>query len=51
LLQKREYDNEVNHVPEIPMYQGTADRAKLPHGYVAEKTRPGALKLKKDHRL
>ncbi len=24
------------------MYQGTADRAKLPHGYGAEKTSPGA---------
>jgi len=38
-FQKREYVSEVNNVPEIPIYRGNADRAKLPHGYVAEKTR------------
>jgi hypothetical protein len=48
VVQKREYVNEVNHVPEFPMYRGNADRARfisggLPHGYVAEKTNPGLL--------
>jgi len=42
VVQKREYVNEVNHIPEIPIYRGTADRAKLPHGYGADKTSPGA---------
>ncbi|MFO8163600.1 MAG: hypothetical protein R6T98_03600 [Desulfatiglandales bacterium] len=37
--------------PQAPIYRGNADRAKLPHGYVAEKTNPGALELKKAHRL
>jgi hypothetical protein len=46
-VQKREYVNEVNNVPKIPIYRGNADRAKLPHGYVAEKTNPGASELKK----
>jgi len=27
--------------------EGNAEGAKLPHGYVAEKTSPGALELKK----
>jgi hypothetical protein len=43
-VQKREY---VNNVPEIQIYRGNADRAKLPHGYVAEKTNQRALELKK----
>ena len=30
-----------------PIYRGNAEGAKLPHGYVAEKTSPGALELKK----
>ncbi|MFO8164952.1 MAG: hypothetical protein R6T98_10535 [Desulfatiglandales bacterium] len=33
--------------PQAPIYRGNADRAKLPHGYVFEKTSPGALDLKK----
>jgi hypothetical protein len=28
--------------PQAPIYRGNADRAKLPHGYVAEKTSPRA---------
>ncbi|MFO8163039.1 MAG: hypothetical protein R6T98_00715 [Desulfatiglandales bacterium] len=52
VVQKREEVNEADNVPEIPTYRGTADRAKfisggLTHGYVAEKTNPGALELKK----
>jgi len=33
--------------PQAPIYRGNADRAKLPYGYVAEKTNPGALELTK----
>ncbi|MFO8166189.1 MAG: hypothetical protein R6T98_16835 [Desulfatiglandales bacterium] len=38
--------------PQAPIYGGNAEGAKfirlwLPHGYVAEKTNPGALELKK----
>jgi hypothetical protein len=33
--------------PQAPIYRGNAEGAKLPHGYVAEKTSPGALELKK----
>jgi hypothetical protein len=33
--------------PQAPIYRGNAEGAKLPHGYVAEKTNPGALELKK----
>jgi hypothetical protein len=33
--------------PQAPIYRGNAERAKLPHGYVAEKTSPGASELKK----
>jgi len=33
--------------PAGPIYRGNAERAKLPHGYVAEKTSPGASELKK----
>ncbi|MFO8162919.1 MAG: hypothetical protein R6T98_00105 [Desulfatiglandales bacterium] len=33
--------------PQDPIYRGNAEGAKLPHGYVAEKTNPGALELKK----
>jgi len=33
--------------PQAPIYWGNAEGAKLPHGYVAEKTNPGALELKK----
>ncbi|MFO8164695.1 MAG: hypothetical protein R6T98_09195 [Desulfatiglandales bacterium] len=29
--------------PQAPIYRGNAEGAKLPHGYVAEKTNPGAL--------
>jgi hypothetical protein len=28
--------------PQAPIYRGNADRAKLPYGYIAEKTSPGA---------
>jgi hypothetical protein len=28
--------------PQAPIYRGNADRAKLPHGYIAEKTSPRA---------
>ncbi|MGM0383494.1 MAG: hypothetical protein ACQEQO_08390 [Thermodesulfobacteriota bacterium] len=47
MVQKREYVNEVNNVPEIPIYRGHADRAKfisggLTHEYIAEKTNPRA---------
>jgi len=51
MVQKREYVTEVNNVPETPIYRGNGDRAKFPHGYVAEKTNPGASELKKAHRL
>jgi len=37
--------------PQAPIYRGNAEGAKLPHGYVAEKTNPRALELKKAHRL
>ncbi|MGM0383277.1 MAG: hypothetical protein ACQEQO_07290 [Thermodesulfobacteriota bacterium] len=33
--------------PRTPIHRGNADEAKLPPGYVAEKTNPGALELKK----
>ncbi|MFO8164882.1 MAG: hypothetical protein R6T98_10170 [Desulfatiglandales bacterium] len=33
--------------PQAPIYRGNAEGAKLPHGYVAEKTSPGASELKK----
>jgi hypothetical protein len=33
--------------PQAPIYRGNAEGAKLPHGYVAEKTNPGAPELKK----
>ncbi|MFO8164730.1 MAG: hypothetical protein R6T98_09375 [Desulfatiglandales bacterium] len=33
--------------PQAPIYRGNAEGAKLPHGYVAEKTSPGAPELKK----
>jgi len=33
--------------PQAPIYRGNAERAKLPHGYVAEKTSPGTSELKK----
>jgi len=33
--------------PQAPIYRGNAEGAKLPHGYVAEKTSPRALELKK----
>ncbi|MFO8163088.1 MAG: hypothetical protein R6T98_00970 [Desulfatiglandales bacterium] len=33
--------------PQAPIYRGNAEGAKLPHGYVAEKTNPRALELKK----
>jgi hypothetical protein len=33
--------------PQALIYRGNAEGAKLPHGYVAEKTSPGALELKK----
>ncbi|MFO8163246.1 MAG: hypothetical protein R6T98_01780 [Desulfatiglandales bacterium] len=33
--------------PQALIYRGNAEGAKLPHGYVAEKTNPGALELKK----
>jgi len=42
VVQKREYVNEVNNVPDIPIYRGKAEREKLHHGYVAEKTSPRA---------
>jgi len=29
--------------PRAPIYRGNAKGAKLPHGYVAEKSNPGAL--------
>jgi len=29
--------------PQAPIYRGNAEGAKLPHGYVAEKTNPRAL--------
>jgi hypothetical protein len=32
---------------QAPIYRGNAEGAKLPHGYVAEKTNPRALELKK----
>jgi hypothetical protein len=46
-FKKREYVNAFNNVPDIPIYRGNAERAKRPHGYVAEKTNPGASELKK----
>jgi len=33
--------------PQAPIYRGNAEGAKLHHGYVAEKTSPGASELKK----
>jgi len=33
--------------PQASIYRGNAEGAKLSHGYVAEKTNPGALELKK----
>ena len=33
--------------PQAPIYRGNAEGVKLPHGYVAEKTSPRALELKK----
>ncbi|MFO8165003.1 MAG: hypothetical protein R6T98_10790 [Desulfatiglandales bacterium] len=33
--------------PQAPIYRGNAEGAKLPHGYVAEKTNPGTSELKK----
>ncbi|MFO8165377.1 MAG: hypothetical protein R6T98_12720 [Desulfatiglandales bacterium] len=33
--------------PQAPIYRGNAEGAKLPHGYVAEKTSPEASELKK----
>ncbi|MFO8165804.1 MAG: hypothetical protein R6T98_14890 [Desulfatiglandales bacterium] len=33
--------------PQAPIYRGNVEGAKLPHGYVAEKTNPGAPELKK----
>jgi hypothetical protein len=33
--------------PQAPIYRGNAEGAKLHHGYVAEKTNPGAWELKK----
>ncbi|MFO8164863.1 MAG: hypothetical protein R6T98_10075 [Desulfatiglandales bacterium] len=33
--------------PQDPIYRGNAEGAKLPHGYIAEKTSPGASELKK----
>jgi len=33
--------------PQTPIYRGNAEGAKLPHGYLAEKTSPGALELEK----
>ncbi|MFO8163747.1 MAG: hypothetical protein R6T98_04350 [Desulfatiglandales bacterium] len=33
--------------PQAPIYRGNAEGAKLPHGYVAEKTNPRASELKK----
>jgi len=33
--------------PKAPIYRGNAEGAKLPYGYVAEKTSPGASELKK----
>jgi len=33
--------------PQAAIYRRNADRAKLPHGYVVEKTNPGASELKK----
>jgi hypothetical protein len=33
--------------PQAPIYRGNAEGAKLPCRYVAEKTSPGALELKK----
>jgi len=29
VVQKREYIHEVNHVPEIPIYRGNANRARF----------------------
>ncbi len=46
-FKKGEYINQFNDVPKLPIYRGNAERAKLPHGYVAQKTNPGALELKK----
>ncbi|MFO8165431.1 MAG: hypothetical protein R6T98_12990 [Desulfatiglandales bacterium] len=37
--------------PQAPIYRGNAGRAKLPHGYVSEKTSPEALALKKVYHL
>jgi hypothetical protein len=47
VVQKREEANEVNNVPEIPIYQGNAESAKLLHGYGVEKASLKALELKK----
>jgi len=33
--------------PQAPIYRGNAEGAKLPRRYVAEKTSPRALELKK----
>jgi hypothetical protein len=32
--------------PQAPVYRGNEEGAKLPHGYIAEKTNPGALEVK-----